>query len=713
VLGFEFGPTDKFNFIHDVEKISEESLVLSLALFFTRWLNVTQEDSDKRAELEHQMSTMIKHGVQLHSIKLQKRLRFRRAPVDELPLLPVYRSMMVFCRLVANSGEHFSLMSERAAGARGGRDGELQASSRLLFDFLESNIWSNGLQSFPRLHLVFALLRISSVLPEDAIRILAAPLDCVSVLTPYLTMQRLLEHLEGEGLLVEKKDDGWGVEVGQLEYAYFQASESLRKCIQLDPTEPDYHAWYIAIKAASLILCSGNRIGSGARLFPSSMEKADELLLAIDKKVKRRKYEARVKLPKFEDLRVEIAKAYQLLLSLSKHQNSPRCHQAVASFSEWRQTIALLVGKCEEPETRFEEIRRMHKVAMVRWAALEQSEVSREYGKRSGVDLRTLADSLERNPEDVTHWRRLARALGSAQSSSTTSVSVYCVGGDSPDMAPSTEFELKMDTWANDRLTWWPDHLLFLSFPDTELNGNWYPLRGKATATLAEKETAEETGGIHGMDVQKLFDGNDSVQWLQACIDQAQKTTAGDSLTERNERYDNQLPKTMSEVLESPLRPDLDALGRPFVGLEGVSVEDEMVCYKALIRCHISGLQDAPVTRAVKYYWQSVWDPQAERLYRKSPKWRSLEWLHRMGVDILSVLPEKPAPEIVSPATMRYPLAMREVVAAGVAAYGGCSWAKITKENPEIFAGYHRRKAMLCYQFMVKAGLVESTMPDK
>lgn len=714
-LGFEFGPTDKFNFIHDRETVSEESLVQSVALSFTRWLNVTKEDGGKRAELEHQMSTMIERSVQLHSIKLHKRLRLRSQPIDELPLLPVYRSMMVFCRLAANSGENPAVSSGRVAGTRAGGYGGLKASSRLLFDFLESSILSNGLQSFPRLHLVFALLRISSVLPEDAIRILAAPLDSASVMTPYLTMQHLLEHLESEGLLVEKKDDEWGVEVGQLEYAFFQACESIRKCVQLDPTEPDYHSWYIAIKAGSLILCSGNRAGSGARLFASSMAMVDELVLAVDKKkAKRRKYEARVKLPKFRDLRAETAKAYQLLLSLAQHQNSPRCHQAVASFCEWRQAIALLVGDCEGPESHFEEIRRMHKVAMMRWASSEQSKVSREYGKRSRIDRRTLADSLERKPEEPTHWRRLVRALGSVKSSSTTSLTGDCVSEDSPDRLPSsTKLEHKKDAWASDRSTWWPDHLLSLSFPDTELQGDLYPLRCKATSSLADGESAENTAGVPGMDGEISLAGNESVQWLQACIDQSQKTKAIDSSTGKNERYDKQLPKTIAEVLENPRRSDLDALGRPFLGLEGLSVEDEVVCYKALIRCHICGTQDAPVTRVVNYYWQSVWDPQSQTLYLESPKWRSLEWLHRMGVDILSQLPEEPALEVIPRDMILYPPAMREVLAAGVAVYGARSWARIQKENKDIFAGHHRRKAEKCYGFMVKAGLLESKIPDE
>lgn len=215
----------------------------------------------------------------------------------------------------------------------------LVAIASRLFDTSHKGIESRGLDRFGRLHLTFGLLRIAKDLPESAAEILSRPLDDGDR-TPFEVIKHLLEHTEENNQLVEDAKVAGSttnfVRVGELQFSFRQAGKVFAKCIEYDATELDYHCWHLAMLAGSLLLCSGNRIGSGAHLYPSQLLDSDDQRLYDSFHGESKSlamHEVRRMLPKFHELRRETAKALRLLFHLAKHQQSARAHLAISSLS--------------------------------------------------------------------------------------------------------------------------------------------------------------------------------------------------------------------------------------------------------------------------------------------------------------------------------------------------------------------------------------------
>lgn len=750
-VGVEFGPTDKFNFVWRRERVPEETIQISLSTLFARWITSGEGDG-QRAELEHQMSTMMEHVVRLNDDRLRRLLNFNQNPINELPILRLYQSMMKFCSLIAsNGGRPFaSFAGPTSLGV--GRDTNLKTAALQLFHFLEERIKLQGLNAFPRIHLVFAILRISTGLPEEAVGIMARALGGKSLSTPFTMIREMLEYLENEDLLLEgRNSDGQGIEVERLEYLFFQASESVIKCIEADPIEPDYHAWYIAIKAGSFLLCSGNRIGSGARLFPSAKKKEstddifDDMMWA--QKSKQQSHEVRPKLNKFDEVRLETAKAFELLLQLTKFQDSARCHSSVSSFLEWGQAIALLLGDSLQKQSHFTGIRKMHEAYCYHWAIREQSDITREYLRRAEGShhvLAVLADSLEKSPESIVSWRCLVRALGALQAQgeqekrdtasaavNTSKMNETCNDVRSPaGMEECNNFDShseslsgneKESKWYQDRKTWWLEDFLYVSIPNIiagirnhpdrymrdsrplDLKGDLCALRSQAVAYLERNTALEKKGGFSGVNGDRSFPKYDFVDWLQTCIGRATTETSEIPLAQREARYDHSLPVPVIETLEETSDVNYENLGRPFKCLEKVSARLEAKCYRLLIRCHLNTSSDATVAKAVKYFLCMVWDVKKSHLNTNHECWHALGWLYSMGVNILEGLPSARVPtkeEII------YPDEMRRVVKEHVAQFGPRNWHWVHNRNKAIFKGQHKHKAQGCYKFLLKKGLI-------
>eukprot|EP00977_Amphora_coffeiformis_P004766 scaffold1019_cov172-Amphora_coffeaeformis.AAC.19 len=759
-VGFEFGPTDKFNFVWQKERVPEEAMRISLSILFARWLSSDEEDG-QRTEYEHQMSTMMERVVRLNDSKLRRLLNFNKAPVDDLPILRLYQSLMAFCSLFASNGGHSFAAFAGPASSEVGRSTGMQAAALQMFHFLEQSFKFQGLNAFPRIHLIFALLRISTGLPEEAISIIAGALGGKSSATPFSIIRQVLEHLENEDLLLEgSSTDGQGIEVGKLEYLFFQASESVLRSIEADPIEPERHSWYIAIKAGSLLLCSGNRIGAGARLCPSARTKknTDDVLYDMieERKLEELNHEVRPKLNKFDETRLEIARALELLMNLTKFQDSARCHSAVSSFLEWGEAVALLVGNSEQMQSHFTEIRRMHEAHRHHWAIREQSQVAVEYLKRvegSQRILSILADYLERYPGEVVNWRRLARALGaipaqdenesnppfaktgeSSDSSSSGESSDSSSAESSPvDMEESSDgrscseslkHDGKASNWYSSRESWWLEDFLYVPIPDflpairnhpdtymqkkrpLELKGDLFALRTQALSYLEENTSLEKCGGFFGMAEGGLSPNYDSIGWLKACL---LRTTSETYVPpeQRSKQYDHLLPVPLPETLDEPPDINYKDLGRPFPSLEKVGPKMEATFCRLLIRCHVNTQADPLVVKAIKYYLCIVWDVKGSILDTNHECWHALVWLYSMGVDILAELPETRMP---TKDEIDYPPKMRKAVMAHVKKVGPRHWNILHTKKASIFKGLHKHKARFCYKFLLRKGLID---PDK
>lgn len=756
-LGFEFGPTDRFNFVFHSDRVPEETEKLCLSTIFARWVCTDIDDVSRRGFLENQLSVMMETAVRLNDSKVQNTFKTQKLTFDEIPQYSFYRSLMNFSSLLANTGgQNFVCFNELEDTEKQLDDDDnyeqtnasngFKAASQQVFDTIEPSIRTNGLQAFPRIHLMYALVRISKEIPEEGVKILSIPLHGNPLVTPYTVVRNMLEYLDNERILVQSKQHGF-VDVNKLENAFLEASNSLLTCIEADPIEPEYHAWHVAFKAACMILSSGNFIGGAARLFPSTLTKrnaADLLSDMIDntKSSKEREHEARPMLKNFEKTRVDTAKAFRLLLSLAKHHNEARYHDCVAGFLEWRQVVALLVGDADQKELHFTEIRRLHSECRKRWAGLERSHIGKTYLNHASDTeqvLVTLADALERAPDNVLNWRRLVRALGalnavdhrelhgSQNMEETTSGGIQRLNVNGQ-MKTQTDFkgqivqskgapvtarsgycgmtseeEEILPTWLNGRISWWSDQLLQVNQPRVDFKGYVEGLNRKAKHILKKNTTTGKQGFFNtskasgASAVSSSTPWYESVGWLKSCLVWRDTTATGSS--EIYKQYDHVLPQTIKEVLESPACIDFEALGEPFPALKDVSLKVELDCYKVMLRCHIYGSSDPCVAETVKYYLHSVWRPKKKQMKTKSEFWRALEWLHTMGVDIVSNLPTPP-PNVFS-------REMRDVVLKEVSECGLKNWKEIQKKHPEIFEGRHRHTARLCYNYLVQIGETE------
>lgn len=742
IIGVEFGPTDRFNFMWRKQRVPEEAIKISLSTLFSRWVACKYSQDSKKAVVEHQMYTMLEHTTRLNDNKVRRLLNRRKNPIDELPAVEMYKSIITFCNLIASNG-----------GKAFWKDGSIEltsemesrlgwsAAARQIFEFLDPLVTHPSLQSFPRIHLIHAILRICMALPMEAADILSAFMDQGPLETPFTVVRHLLEFLESQNLLVENKTPGTEeIEAGTLEYLFFLASESILKCIDADPTEPHHHAWYIAFKAGSLLLCSGNRIGSGARLFPSTLEKkmTNELLFEMmeDSPTAVKGCEARPMLFKFEEVRVETIQAFQLLLKLTEAQQTSRSYLALASFLEWREVVALIIGDSSRKQSYFAAVRAMHKQCSRKWASLDRSPLALEYLKRCEGSERTLsllADEIETCPENVDAWRCLVRALGAwrteqsqtkdsmhpdealSHSAASVSASGETILGESVSSAgkhPCVEF---IPNWARGRISWWSDQLLHIFVPKTirskhgssipaKLRGDLDKLRNILQDWLKVNSTPQKPGGFPDSPIEEDQIRQDAMGWIEACRRRRTLNLSSLSPLDRHKMYDCVLPKSIQSILETPEEVDYQHLGSPFTSLQDVSARVQVTCYRLLIRHHIYGAADPLFVPTVQYFLCTLWNFQDCTLNTTHEHACALKFLSSMGLDLLAALP------IRSPITAKewvtWPPEMRRVVAAHVAENGPQKWHQLHASHPDIFGHLHKHKARMCYKFLERQGLL-------
>ena len=407
-----YGPSDRYENVLHTGRIDPDLYTLSRAGIVQLIMAAAgEEDDDASVKQQHlvqqQLSTLLEALLQHNQSQLYKRLRRQfRQPDLQLPLAGYYRAVREYGSLVTagllqipscNDPSH-SVVEPEEAEEKEQSLSLLVSMVHHLWDFLEEHIHHNGLQMFADLHIWHGVLRIGKMLPESAMAILAQPLDrCYpGGRTPICLFRRVLEHLEELQCLSETqsfREEGFVIHVGELEYAFFRAAKTFAQCVEQENTHVEYHSWYLAALASSLLLCSGQAMGGSGN--------------------------GRRALPKFPELRRDTARAFSELVRVTQAQPSQQAHQTLVSFLEWSQVLGLLFGprgRTQEDEKEiYQGVCALHRYHAKQWMYHENSMASAgssDHALGNNDELEIRARALEMNPSDIENWRALVTALG-------------------------------------------------------------------------------------------------------------------------------------------------------------------------------------------------------------------------------------------------------------------------------------------------------------
>jgi hypothetical protein len=759
--GIIFGPKDKHTHVFYNGPVDECTYALTLSSLLSRLATAHLEGEDAvEGKLQEQIQSMIEQTVELSPSNMYKRLWFRKESISELPLASYYKALMGYCNLMANGYPQKNVTAGKDAGDDCDSDGSddetkepgqatMNTVAQRMFDFCQPLIDHNGLQLFSRLHVTFGLLRISKILPESAVAILSRPFDNHQFRTPFDIIRCLLEHLEENYLLVDNLSSSAGVEesseihVGELEYAFHQASEIFARCVERGPTVVDYHAWYIGTLAGSLLLCSGNRIGSGARKCPSSYvyrKERQSLMLLESGNTSSKTHEVRRMLPKFQELRRQAAQAFQLLMHLERHQQAARTHLSVSSFLEWREVIALVVGPTKGKRNPYRAIRTLHDETVVKWTLQERSTASLDFLQccESSLDDRLdgYAASLEGDPCDLNHWRAFVSELGPVGVIVSDERAAECTLCDECERlhedlnVPHASLQRRKEKgiwWGRNRHEWWDSHLLHFSGSDPSKTGEGWPIICKALKKKFGDLPPDESS--HGLlDGDDDGDDNDiapsssnqslpSVEWLDDVIHAPTPVARAGNRPEkvpsaalRNQTHDEQLPKTFLEVCEmAKSRPERNEQHYAKTSLPLLLTEEgsssspaeaatEILCYKVLIACHLYGVLHPIVQIGVRTLGVESWDRMEQRVRpaEQCLAVRCLAWLHHVsnvGLNVSLMMGDFVYEYKI---TDTFSTEMQQALKDGITRFGYGNWTPMYKHYP-VFTGQSKTFVRVCY----------------
>jgi hypothetical protein len=452
---------------------------------------------------------------------------------------------------------------------------------------------------------------------------------------------------------VTRSNDASGIVVGELEYNFHRAANIFAKCVERDPCEVDHHSWHIAFLAGSLLLCSGNRIGSEARSYPSSYtERGDDIFEVLDGEGQSSgaEHEMRRALPKFQELRRETATAFRLLAHLAKHQQGARTHLAVSSFLEWRQVLALLIGPVDDDNHVYDDVRSLHRCHAHEWALQDASTAALRSIQIEDFDpdtiLQAIARTLENIPDKKEHWIALVRRLGTVGRRVPGEQREQCLRSNCGECLRLVK-DLNIDHaslqsriesgrwWGLDRRGWWYDNLLELPPPPGTPTQR---IEAICSALHAEFESLDARE-LESAGRSNAADSSPSMEWLEDLVNSPQIFASEKSspIEIRSKTVDAFLPLTYLERLDVSSGSQGPV---PALELSGGNAELlEMLCYKALIVCHLYSVCHLGIQNLVTLLAEGSWN--GRELSTDSDFFRCLRWLFQVGgLDARKILRE-------------------------------------------------------------------------
>jgi hypothetical protein len=522
-----------------------------------------------------------------------------------------------------------------------------------LLQLLEPLINHNGLQIFTDLQRFFGVLSIANLLPESAIELLFHTSDQEKSTTEFDVIRLILEHLEKSNNFVEASpstEDKSLLNVVEFEYLLYRTAEIFSRCVDRNPFEVSNHCWYISSLAGCLLLCSGNRIGSGARMYPSALEDmADGAQNAFQSKSLHRNdtelstdHEERRMLPKFQEVRMETINAFKTLVELSKYQNSSRAYFAVAKFLEWQQVVALLFdGSNDDLITDFcTNICALHKYHTDKWAQEENSEFSRSIQLCNHESrIEGLACAIETSPHILGNWTAIISEIGPINlqeaigTLSSTNPEMLC----DESSALSYKHKVNSNGWAAKRL-WWKDTLLRIECPNSRILQFIDSLNKYSACENLCMAIDAAFFGLERLDVQTLhhFDTSTtddifSLDWMRLEVDKSTNI----SVDCRRRSCDHILPKAFLASNTTSLANNESLVPKLELASSGANFL-EISCYKAILLCHLEGGTMHPdIETFVFGLVAECWD--GKMLHCDTDAWVCLRWLHMMGINVVEI----------------------------------------------------------------------------
>jgi hypothetical protein len=436
------------------------------------------------------------------------------------------------------------------------------------------------------------------------------------------------------------------IRAGELEYLMHDAAEIFLECVKVDSINVDYHLWHIGALAACLLLCSGNRIGSEARRFPSSRKKRSVNYLHA----KHLGHEVRHQFPKFNDVRLELAASVRMLFTLAHHQQGPRVHLAISSLLEWKQVVALLAGDSLQDDSILEEIKGLHKFHVYQRASQDKSSRAQEFmkGRLESNDLSLLALELENEPANIENWRRLAGVLGplgydNSEASDETSQAHRDECSECRCLRAPRIFDHEAESknrsnpsWWGAHRGWWVSGLLQLGYVKERRN------RSVAESLVRKLEEqmsdvvpeSSVPGAAASVTVQ-----NRDLEWLPNRESLLADGDGDKTVEELSSSYDSELPKSLQEMPQQSF--DFTELSTP--DLSGPNaVRLGVLCYKILIFCHLQqkGWSTDPLL-ADEIYALIKGNCGGSLIKDEGDEFRSLLWLCSVGLDVPHIVRSK------------------------------------------------------------------------
>lgn len=689
--GIILGPIDKFLLYTTAHEIDDSAFRLAYAYL---WQSFTASTSFiSRSQAKHNLLLVSEKTLQVLRKKELVRIRtviFRSG--SDIPQPMRYRACSMLLSIYLNGLHGFSLhppfghesdesiedeethpafYPNESCQRRPKDCADLQGLCTFLFLDLKKELEFKGLERFPRLRLVYALLRVAKDLPSTQARLLAEPIGGPDNPTPFEHLKRLICNLEENGQLLDSAEliplGRSCVRIGDLEFAFYQASDTFQRLAELDPTDLMSRCWHLASLSVCLLLSCGNEIGSAPSLYHGSSKECNSASLIElggtgvipPKTVKTRKV-----LPKFHELRKEVAASLRLLFDLAKKQGHllPRAHLAVSSFLEWGQVVALMLGP-ESCETNFSAVRTIHRHHKTEWTlhggAEAVAQASNATWNSHNSQLHKLAYALELNPHEVSNWRNLALKLGTIGKPAKYGKCTkrFCKACGMLVSNYTVDHNLEMhyqcpenNWWGKERRSWWAHTVLDIS----NIERSTPPGRNVKKARESLQEIMSKVA-VYSSD--ENLDDSDNIASLKSslsfdsCYENIVTTALASDPASYERHSTGKKTITVQHLLPLESKQDgssfdsdeleyLQGLNRPvspdFVDQHDVSKSDldshdlEVTCYKIIIASHLYSPGHKWVRSQVLTIANKCWHSKRCSINLNSKEMQALKWLYKM-----------------------------------------------------------------------------------
>lgn len=674
-----FFPLDEANIVFGKEdpraqiaracRIERSTYILTTAALLCQLGSARARDDVKKSqEIQDLLISYVERLPALNRKDPTKTKWLKIKGVNEIAMLPYYQSFMHYFSFIANSGAFYeSILKSEGVGdgdeySLGDERSEIIASTPVSLNILAQRIYEafeahhthHGLKVFPRVHLVFALASIARQLPPSAAEIISRPLN--NHTTPFDLVNQTLVHMENNKMLTDDRCHVKGsitLHVGQVEYFFHEATSMLQKCVEISQFEPEYACWHLALLAGSLVLSSGNKVGSGAHTLPSSkkVENIEDIFSQGEKVTP--KHEIRKMLPKFHETRRMAASAFRSLVEYSRKRPLSKTSQEICSFLEWKDAVSLLAGP---PWTRgrdgdqWNQIRRLHAHHFFHWTSTSMpsftisqaisSIVGRGAAPKSSF-LATLAATLENDPGNIQNWRRLVNELGhvgvrvSEEQRTKCENCVECKRlRDGLNVDHSC---LREKGWWGEERAWWTDQLLSPVVTITTRERRGALVINVCRVIEANIKRVGENNNDRCLVPDLAYNLNsDDMDWISTSISDEvdSESIAKDQqreMAERTKSYDSEFPVPFNTFGKAQEGSELNSLV-PNV----MSSSTEVCCYKIFLLCHLSGVHCESV---LKLTWQLAKACVfGKGRLEENESWYCLVWLSKRGLCISQIL---------------------------------------------------------------------------